>query len=260
MEDLMGNEQPDYVGKNRTVWETWATDFATWAPRAWEPGPFTWGLFSVPDADIGALPVDVAGLDVIELGCGTAYVSAWLARQGARPVGVDTSPAQLATARQMQERFGLSFPLHLGNAEQTPFPDASFDLAISEYGASIWCDPHQWIPEAARLLRPGGRLVFLVNGLFMVLCTPKDADTDTPVGMQLERPFFGLHRIDWRDGTVNFYLGHGDWIRLLHANGFEVEDLIELEPPSGATTRDPILPVEWARRWPGEEIWKARKR
>ena len=64
----------------------------------------------------------------------------------------------------LQAEFGIEFPLHLGNAEATPFPDASFDFAISEYGAAIWCDPYKWIPEAARLLRPGGRLHFLGNG------------------------------------------------------------------------------------------------
>ena len=91
---------------------------------------------------------DVAGLDVVELGCGTAYVSAWLARRGARPVGVDVTPAQLATARRCQAEFGLEFPLVEASAEDVPLPSESFDLAVSEYGASIWCDPHLWIPEA----------------------------------------------------------------------------------------------------------------
>lgn len=256
----MESNLPDYVRKNQDKWETWAPDYATWAAKAWAEGDITWGLFEVPDSAIGALPSDVSEMDVIELGCGTAYISAWLARRGAHPVGVDTSPTQLATAERMQAEFGLSFPLLLGNAEEVPFPDESFDLVISEYGASIWCDPYRWIPEASRLLRPGGHLVFLANGLLVVLCTPVDAESDTPVGERLERPFFGLHRVDWRDGSVNFHLGHGNWIRLLRANGFEIEDLIELEPPPDATTRDPILPVGWARHWPGEEIWKAQKR
>lgn len=91
----------------------------------------------MPDASICALPASVAGMDVIDLGCGTGYFSAWLARRGARPVGIDNSPRQLETARRMQEFFGITFPLHLGNAEDLPFADASFDLAISEYGASI---------------------------------------------------------------------------------------------------------------------------
>src|SRR5829696_4222079 len=46
----------------------------------------------------------------------------------------------------------LHFPLIHGNAEDTGLPDASFDLAVSEYGAAIWADPHRWIPEAARIL------------------------------------------------------------------------------------------------------------
>ena len=52
---------------------------------------FVWGLFHMPERELGVLG-DVADLDVIELGCGTAYVSAWLARMGARPVGVDLTP------------------------------------------------------------------------------------------------------------------------------------------------------------------------
>src|ERR1035437_3916966 len=114
-------------------------------------------------------------MDVIELGCGTAYVCAWLARRGARPVGIDNSPKQLDTALRLQAEHGLAFPLILGNAESVPYPDASFDLAISEYGAAIWADPYRWIPEAARLLRPGGRLVFLINGYIQMLCAP-DSD------------------------------------------------------------------------------------
>jgi SAM-dependent methyltransferase len=257
----MEDELPEHVRRNRAEWDKWAGSYAEWAPRAWAATEPTWGIFSVPDAQLGALPASVDGLDVVELGCGTAYFSAWLARWGARPVGIDNSPEQLATARRMQEQFDLSFPLHLGNAEQTPFPDASFDLAISEYGASIWCDPYQWIPEVARILRPGGQLIYLVNGTIMMLCTPIDALEDTPASTRLERPYFGLGRMEWPDtDAVEFVLGYGDWIRLLRANGFEVEDLIEVRPPEGATTDFKMVTLDWARQWPCEEIWKARKR
>ncbi len=203
---------------------------------------------------------DVAGKDVVELGCGTAYISAWLARLGARPVGVDLTPAQLATAREMQSRHGLEFPLVEASAEDVPLPAASFDLAVSEYGASIWADPYRWIPEAARLLRPGGELVFLVNGTFSVLCWP---DAEAPPTEALEHPYFGMHRTEWPDdGSVEFHLGYGDWIRLLRRHGFEVLDLVEVRAPEGAEpTRFEGLPgPEWARRWPSEEIWRARKR
>jgi ubiquinone/menaquinone biosynthesis C-methylase UbiE len=142
----MAQDLPEHARKNRIVWDTWAAEYAAWAPQAWTQDAPTWGIFRVPDAELGVFPESMAGLDVIEMGCGTAYISAWLARRGAHPVGIDNSPAQLATARSMQQQFGLEFPLHLGNAEQTEFPDASFDLVVSEYGASIWCDPYRWIP------------------------------------------------------------------------------------------------------------------
>ena len=213
----------------------------------------------MPEAKVGMLPAELDGRDAIELGCGTGYVSAWLARRGARPVGIDNSEAQLATARRMQERSGLEFPLIHGNAERVPLPDASFDIAISEYGASIWCDPHEWIPEAARLLRPGGELVFLVNSVLFMLCTP-DAE-DAPVADRLLRPQFGMHRFEWSDDdSVEFHLPHGEMIALLRRCGFEVEELIEVRPPQDATTRYPYLDLEWSRKWPCEEIWRARKR
>jgi SAM-dependent methyltransferase len=199
-------------------------------------------------------------MDVIELGCGTAYVSAWLARMGAKPVGIDNSPKQLETARSMQDQFDLHFPLHLGNAEDLPFPDASFDLAISEYGASIWCDPQKWIPEAARVLRPGGHLVFLVNGILVPLCSDPDDASDASVSAQLRRPLFGMYRIEVTyDDAVDFHIPHGQMIRILRDSGFQIEQLIEPQPPEDATAKVEIVPLEWARQWPSEEIWVARK-
>jgi SAM-dependent methyltransferase len=160
------------LSHNRALWTIVNSEFTDeHADRAWAAEEITWGLFQIPDRDLGVLG-DVANLDVVELGCGTAYLSGLLARQGARPVGVDLTPAQLATAARCQQRFGLTFPLIEANAEQVPLPDASFDLVVSEYGASVWCDPARWVAEAARLLRTGGRLVFLTNSVLATLCVP----------------------------------------------------------------------------------------
>jgi SAM-dependent methyltransferase len=94
---------------------------------------------------------------------------------------------------------------------------------ISEYGASIWADPRRWVPEAARVLRPGGRLIFLVNGLVLMLAMP---DEDRPATNELLRPQRGLGRLEWsEDDSVDFHLSHGDWIELLRANGLEIERL-----------------------------------
>jgi SAM-dependent methyltransferase len=254
-------ELPDHVRRNRAEWDRWAADYVANGERSWRlrPGDETWGIWDIPEATLHLLPDDLDGLDTIELGCGTGYISAWLARRGARPVGIDNSEAQLATARRLQAEHGIDFPLIHGNAENVPLPDASFDLAISEYGASIWADPYRWVPEAARLLRPGGRLIFLVNGTILTLASP---DTEEePATERLVRPYFGLHRLEWdEDDSVSFYLGYGDWIRLLRANDFEVEDLLELQPAEDASTTYPFVTLEWARRWPSEEVWKARKR
>lgn len=253
------SSDPDYLAGNRAAWDTMAVDYAVSGRRAWGEESPSWGIFSVPEADLHMLPDDLEGKDVIELGCGTAYVSAWMARRGARPVGIDNSPKQLETARELQAAFGIEFPLHLGNAEATPFPDASFDFAISEYGAAIWCDPYKWIPEAARLLRPGGRLHFLGNGLLAMLTTPLDVTDDPPSTECLERPLFGMHRFDWPDGSSEFHLPHGEMIRLLRRSGFEIEDLIEVQIPEGAASSYTYVTAEWARKWPCEEVWKVRK-
>jgi SAM-dependent methyltransferase len=252
---------PEHVQRNRAAWDKMATAYAGYAPRAWASDAITWGQTHASEAEIHALPESVDGMDVIELGCGTAYFSSWLARRGARPVGIDNSPNQLETARRMQAEFGIDFPLHLGNAEDLPFPDASFDLAVSEYGASIWCDPYAWIPEAARVLRPGGRLVFLLNGLLTMLCAGPDDIEGTPVSTCLKRPLFGMHRVEWPDDeSVEFHLPHGQWIQLLRESGFEIEQLLELEPVDDRDIGSPVIANAWARQWPAEEIWCVRKR
>jgi SAM-dependent methyltransferase len=219
-----------------------------------------WGIWNIPESQAHLLPNRIEGLDVIELGCGTAYVSAWLTRLGAEVTGIDNSTEQLKTARALQAEHGLHFTLLHGNAEHVTRPDASFDLAISEYGASIWCDPYQWIPEASRLLRPGGQLIFLVNGTILFLCMTDD--DVKPASSQLLRDYFGMHRFMFPDGggSVEFHLGYGDWIRLLRMNDFEVENLVELRPPEGATTPWPFVKQDWARRWPSENVWIARKK
>ena len=257
----MSTEQlPEHVARNRVTWDAAAAEYVANGERSWATDEFTWGVWGVPEAELRALPEEIAGKDVIELGCGTAYISAWLARRGARVVGIDNSPKQLETARRLQQEHDLEFPLLLGNAEEVPYPDASFDLAISEYGAAIWADPHRWIPEAARLLRPGGELVFLGNGVFWVLTVPEH-DGEGPTTDRLLRPYFDMHRFEWPDDDgVEFHLGYGDWIRLLRSSGFEVLDLIEVRPPEGATTNQGELwDLDWSRRWPSEEIWRARR-
>jgi SAM-dependent methyltransferase len=252
---------PEHVRANREAWDRYASEYVGPGQENWASDAPTWGIWSIPESELHLLPDDVTGLDVVELGCGTAYVSAWLAKRGARPVGIDNSPAQLETARRFQAEFAIEFPLHLGNAESTPFESGTFDGAVSEYGAALWADPYAWIPEAARLLRPGGWLMFLTNSAILQLTTP-DLEEDGPAGTTLLRPYFGMHRTVWPDDTsVEFHLPHGEWIRVLRDSGFEIERLVEIQAPEGAVMRErwSIATGEWARQWPSEEAWIARK-
>jgi len=253
------SDLPEHVRRNRALWDDWARHYVAPGEESWSADEPRWGIWGVPESEIGILPENLVGTDAIELGCGTAYVSAWLARRGARVVGIDNSERQLATARRLQKQYGLYFPLLHGNAEAVPYPDQSFDFAISEYGACLWADPQRWVPEAARLLRPGGQLVFLTNSFLLTLCIPAEdgiAATD-----RLLRAAFGVHRVEWPgDPAVEFHLSHGDWLRLLRRSGFDIDDLVEVRPTADATTRYPFVTLEWARQWPCEEVWKARRR
>jgi SAM-dependent methyltransferase len=245
----------EHAARNRAAWDADAANWVESGRRAWASEEPCWGIWHVPESELRLLP-DVSDKDVIELGCGTAYWSAWFARLGARVVGLDNSERQLATARELQREHGVEFPLVHASAEATPFPNASFDLAFSEYGACLWCDPELWIPEAARLLRPGGELIFLTNSLLSMLCAPDDGD----VVDRLVRPQTGSYRYEWPDDeSVEFHLGHGDLIRALRSSGFDIEDLIELVAPESAEETRYSVTSEWAKQWPSEEIWRARK-
>jgi SAM-dependent methyltransferase len=249
----------DHVRINQRHWYTeLAAVFGKFAHDRWAAEEPVWGTWSIPQSRLPLLPADVTGQTAVELGCGTGYVSAWLARRGAYPIGVDTSAAQLATARRMQQTFGLAYPLLLADAERAPLRDGCADLVISEYGAAVWCDPYRWIPEAARLLRSGGRLVFMANSTMLMLCMP---DTGA-VRDALRRPLFGLHRISWPDHSgVEFYLPYGERIRLLRSCGLVVEELHEVQAPENGTGNEVMeeVTLEWSRRWPSEEVWVARK-
>ena len=65
--------------------------------------------------------------------------------------------------------------------------------------------------------------------------------------------------MQWPGGGVEFHPGHGDWVRVLRANGFVVEALHELLAPAGAPAPGyyEIVTREWAQRWPAEDLWVA---
>jgi SAM-dependent methyltransferase len=251
----------DYVANNRALWTRGNANYTSGrARKEWAEDGIHWGVWHQPEDSIRVLP-DVRGWDVIELGCGTAYFGAWLKKRGAaRVVGVDITPAQLDTARAMNAEFGLGLEFVEANAEEVPLPSESFDLAFSEYGASIWCDPYRWIPEAARLLRPGGELIFMRNSDLVMICSVDDEK----VGERLVLPLRGMNRLDWTsDGpSTEFHLGVSELFQLLRQTGFDVLDFRQLYAPEDAVDHPyySYVPAEWAKKWPHEEIWRAKKR
>jgi SAM-dependent methyltransferase len=250
----------EHVVINRDAWtQKNAKHLDAGSRRMWARAEVTWGLWGVPERELQALP-DLAGKDVIELGCGVGYFGARLKRAGARRVvGVDITPAQLDSARRCEAEFGLGLEFIEANAEDVPLGGGQFDLAVSEYGASIWCVPNLWIAEAARLLRPGGELVFLRNSTLSMLCMPDTGKLATT----LQRPLSDLRRLEWKDDDpgVEFHPSTGEMLRLLRRTGFEVIDLIEVMAPDEAVDSDVYVhfSADWSKQWPSEEIWRARR-
>ena len=254
----MSEVRASEIAHNRALWAIVNERFTDAAAEdMWSRPEMVWGLFGIPERDLGVLG-DVRGLQVAELACGTAYVSAWLARAGARVVALDLSGEQLATARRLQRQVGPSFPLLHADAERVPLASGRFDLVVSEHGAAAWCDPERWLPEAARLLRPGGRLVFLTNSHLSALCVPADEGI---AERHLVRDQREAYRVHWSGGGIEFHPSHGDWVRLLRAAGFVVEALREIYAPADGGDHPfyEIVSAEWASRWPAEELWVATR-
>jgi SAM-dependent methyltransferase len=214
-------------------------------------------MWQLPESELRIVG-DVSGKDVLELGCGAAHWSILLAQEGARAVGLDNSGRQLEHARELMAAAGVDFPLVHSSAEDVPLPDASFDVVFCDHGGMTFGDPYRTVPEAARLLRPGGLLAFSHSTPLALVCW--SAKTDT-IERRLIGDYFGMHRFDeLEDESVEFNLPYGEWIRLFRANGFRVEALLEIRPPEGAeSTYRTAEETEWAHSWPMEEIWKCRK-
>jgi SAM-dependent methyltransferase len=113
--------------------------------------------------DVGEVAVDRAairpGEDVLDVACGTGNAAIRAALAGGRVVGVDLTPELLDRGRRVAGMYGADVDLLEGDAEQLPFTDESFDVALSTFGAMFAPDHERTAAEIVRVLRPGGRFV-----------------------------------------------------------------------------------------------------
>jgi SAM-dependent methyltransferase len=244
----------EHERKNREFWDADADDYQ--AAHADQLAQNDWGVWGRPESEL-AIFGDPTGLDVLEYGCGGAQRSIPLAHDGARVVALDQSQSQLAHASRNVSTAAESIPLVCASGERLPLADRSFDLVFCDHGAMSFCDPERSVPEVARVLRSAGRLIFNKATILHYLCFDERKERQVA---RLQRPYFGSRMYDYGEGTVDFQIPYGEWIRLFRANGLVVEDLIEIQPPeNAATTYNDFVPLEWARQWPAEEIWIVRK-
>jgi 2-polyprenyl-3-methyl-5-hydroxy-6-metoxy-1,4-benzoquinol methylase len=246
-------ESPDHVERNRHWWNERADDYQSRHGEAIARP--AWGVWQIPEDELQVLG-DVSGKDVLEFGCGGGQWSVGLARQGARAVGLDLSDKQLEHARRLAEESGVDAEFLQASAEDVPLPDAAFDVVFCDHGAFGFANPRKTVPEAARLLRPGGLLAFSHLTPIAEITFDQKEETMVP---RLVEDYFGLHKTEDDDGSVVFNATYGEWVQLFVSNGLQIEELREIQAPEGGTnTYD--WPYDWCRRWPGEQIWKLRKR
>jgi SAM-dependent methyltransferase len=249
----------DDVRANLASWEADSADYqARNAPQLNRWDRLGWGTWDVPEDEVLALG-DVEGVGALELGCGACRFGIKVAMRGARVTGLDFSANQLVAGQANVRETGVRLPLVRASAEEIPFADGSFDLVFCDHGAMSFTDPELTIPEAARVLRSGGFMVFNIATPFIWTFWGED---DEPPGREVRRPYFGGGRTVWPDPdpSVEWQLTYGEWIRIFRSSDLVVEDLIELRPAEDAsTTYQSYSTLEWARDFPAENIWKVRK-
>lgn len=219
---------------NRRDWDRYADEYqATHGVFLRDIG-FVWSPEGVDEGSVHLIG-DVAGRDVLEIGCGAAQCARWLTTQGARPVGLDLSHRQLQHGRRIDEDTGVTVPTVCAGAVSLPFADDTFDVAFSAFGAlQFVADASAALGEVSRVLRPGGAFAFSVTHPVR-WCMPDDP---SEAGLQVTSSYFDRTPYVEQDpsGAVTYAEHHrtiGDWVRILHGTGFRVTDLVEPEWPEG---------------------------
>jgi SAM-dependent methyltransferase len=191
-----------------------------------------YGPFLPTEAELRLLG-DVAGQRILELGCGGGQCSIAFARQGASAVGIDLSDEQIAFACRLAAHHQVAVDFQQGDASDLGrFPAANFDVVFSAYALQYVAAIEQCLAEAARVLVPGGRLVFSLDHPLREVFWDEDADEDSLVAV---RSYWRRGPMEWQfSGSGawmrSFHRTMGDWVDLLHGAGFQVQRILEPEP------------------------------
>lgn len=227
----------DYSTRASRHW--WDTDADAYQDEHGEflgDAEFVWCPENLRESEARLLG-DVRGAAVLEVGCGAAMCSRWLAGQGARPVAFDLSAGMLRHARAGAQRTGVTVPLVQADAQHLPFRTGSFDIAFTAFGAiQFAADTAAIMAEVARVLRPGGRWVFATTHPTRW----SFPDDPGPAGLTARMPYWDrTPYVEYADDGAVTYVEHhrtlGDRVREIHAAGLTLVDLVEPEWPTGHT-------------------------
>jgi ubiquinone/menaquinone biosynthesis C-methylase UbiE len=220
---------------NGSEWDRYADEYqATHGAFLGDAG-FVWGPEGTTEADLRILG-NLTDRDVLELGSGAGQCSRWIRQQGGRSYGLDLSHRQLQHSRRLDEASEIGVPSVRSTATDLPFADASFDVVFCAFGAfQFLADAEAGVREAARVLRPGGRLAFSITHptRWMFPDDPGVVGLTATQSYWDRTPYVEVSEVT---GEVTYAEHHrtlGDWVSLLAGNGFVLTDLIEPEWPDG---------------------------
>jgi SAM-dependent methyltransferase len=224
------------IAANRRWWDADADDYHAEHGDFLGSADFVWAPERLREADAHLLG-DVRGQTILEVGCGAAMCSRWLAAQGAHPVAFDLSAGMLRHAQAGAAATGLTVPLVQADAQYLPFGDDVFDLAFTSFGAIAFvADSARVMREVARVVRAGGRWVFSTTHPIRW----SFPDDPGPNGLTATMPYWDrTPYVEYAaDGAATYVEHHrtlGDRIREITAAGMRLVDLIEPEWPTGHT-------------------------